>query len=203
MPDAVDGVVQMTVRLKKSGNWSGVVVDASGRPVASAFVGITGEQNQVLLRGHLLEAAGHFSVAVTGGGGDFKLSAIQKPWAVVAASEEGFGLTPAAEFQKSHRIRLLPYGTLQGTYRGDVDENGTTSLSLILFAGGNNPWLGIITGPPIKVTANGTFQLEQVPPGNHKLQRMVLNNGNLQVVSSQDVLVEPGQTTTVEFGKEP
>jgi flagellar basal body L-ring protein FlgH len=32
---------------------------------------------------------------------------------------------------------------------------------------------------------------------------MVLNNGNLQVVSSQDVLVEPGQTTTVEFGKEP
>ena len=203
MPDAVDGVVQMTVRLKKSGDWSGVVVDASGRPVASAFVGITGEQNHVVLKAHSLESVAPSSMAVTREGGDFKLSAIRKPWAVVAASEEGFGLTPTAEFQKSHRIRLLPYGTLQGTYRGDVDENGTTSLALMLFAGGNNPWLGIISGPPIKVTANGTFRIEQVPPGNHKLQRMVLNDGSFQVVPFQDVLVEPGQTTMVEFEKGP
>ena len=202
MPDAVDGVVQMTVRMKESGDWSGVVVDASGRPVASALVCITGEQNHVVLKGHSLESVGPSSMAVTGVDGDFKLGAIRKPWAVVAALEEGFGLTPAAEFQKSHRIRLLPYGTLQGTYRGDVDENGTTSLSLILFAGGNNPWLGIISGPLIKVTANGTFLLQQVPPGNHRLQRVVLNNGNLQVVSFQDVLVEPGKTTMVEIEKE-
>jgi hypothetical protein len=203
IPEAVGGVIDMAFRLKKSGEWSGVVVDASGRPVPEAWVGITGKQGELELDGYrLIPLLTGSPMAVSGSGGDFKLRAIKNPIAVAAATAGGFGVTLAEEFQRHHRIRLLPYGTLQVGYHGDVDADGGVRLQLQLFKGGNAPWPGILmsggVGRPI--SANGRFEFHTIPPGNHKLIRLVQKGTITEIVSLQDVVVESGQTTTVEIG---
>ncbi len=224
IPEAVEGVIEMTFRLKKSGDWSGVVVDASGRPVPEAWVGLTRRQGELLLDGYRLRPVFPGSpMAVAGSEGEFKLRAIQDPSAVVAATAEGFGVTPSEEFQRHHRIHLLPYGTLQGVYHGDADPDGMVQLRLQLFSGGNAPSLGIILAGSAgqSIPANGRFEFTTIPPGNHKLFRVAQKRQNTEIapvqdvageirvvqkgpiteiIPLQDVVVEPGQTTTVEVG---
>jgi hypothetical protein len=202
IPPAVNGVVQMTLRLKKSEDWSGTVVNANGQPIAGVTVALSGNHGGVSLQSGHLESHSDSVISVSGPDGSFKLSAVQSPIAVVAASPDGFGVATVDEFRTSRRVRLLPYGRVEGTYRGRVDDNGTAKLSLQLFTGTGGGYIGVSGdwgGFQNPVTAGGTFSFTRVPAGNHQLVRLIQAGANSWTHAPlKDAPVEPGKTTTVE-----
>jgi len=206
IPAAVNGVIQMTIRLKPAEHWSGVVVDEAGRPVAGATVALTSLQEQVMLQGDRLESWRESAMVVTGADGAFKLSPAQNPTGVAAAAASGFGFMSVEEFRQARRIRLAPFGAVEGTYRGRVDNDGTARLSLQLFNGSGGGYVGISGnwGGLQNPTPGGTrFSFAKVPAGNHQLIRLLqvgANSWNHQPL--EDVVVQPGQTTTVDIDVE-
>lgn len=203
IPPAVNGVVQMTLRLKKSEDWSGTVVNANGQPIAGVTVALSGNFGNVFLQNGRLESQSDSAISISGPDGGFKLSAVQNPTAVVAASPDGFGVAMVDEFRTSRRVRLLPYGRIEGTYRGRVDDNGTAKLSLQLFSGTGGGYIGVSGdwgGFQNPVASGGTFTFTRVPAGNHQIVRLVQAGANSWTHAPlKDAPVEPGKTTTVDI----
>jgi beta-lactamase regulating signal transducer with metallopeptidase domain len=206
IPAAVNGVIQMTIRLKPAEDWSGVVVDEAGRPVAGATVALTSLQEQVMLQGDRLESWRESAMVVTGADGAFKLSPAQNPTGVAAAAASGFGFMSVEEFRQARRIRLAPFGAVEGTYRGRVDNDGTARLSLQLFNGSGGGYVGISGnwGGLQNPTPGGTrFSFAKVPAGSHQLIRLVQAGANSWSHQPlKDVVIEPGRTTTVDIDVE-
>lgn len=203
IPPAISGVVQMTLRLKKSEDWSGTVVDASGRPVARASVALSGNFGNVSLQNGRLESHSDSVIVLSGPDGSFKLNAVQNPIAVVAASPDGFGVATVDEFRTTRRIRLLPYGRVEGTHRGRVDDNGTAKISLQLFTGTGGSSIGVSGdwgGFQNPVASGATFSFTRVPAGDHQIVRLVQAGANSWTHAPlKDAPVEPGKTTTVDI----
>ena len=210
IPAAVNGVIQMTIRVKPAEDWSGVVVDAAGNPAAGVTVAIAGIGENLNLQGDRLDSWREGTVFNSGADGSFKLNPVQSPSAVVAAGPSGFGLSTVEEFRQTHRIRILPYGALQGTYRGPVDAtegaNGGAKLTLMLFAGSGKGYIGVSGswgGLQSSITSGGTFHYTKVPAGAHQLVRLVKAGANSWLHRPiQDVVIDPGQTTTVDVNVE-
>lgn len=206
IPAAINGVIQMTIRLKPAEDLSGVVVDEAGRPVAGATVALTSLQEQVMLQGDRLESWRAGATVVTGADGAFKLNPAQNPTGVAAAAASGFGFMRLEEFRQVRRIRLVPFGTLEGTYRGRVDDDGGARLSLQLFAGANGGYTGISGnwGGLQNPTPGGSrFQFSRIPAGNHQFMRLIQSGANSwQHTPLKDVVIEPGQTTTIDIAVE-
>lgn len=208
IPAAVHGVVQMTIRLKPAADWSGLVVDASGTPVAGATVALISlsPHELVMLLGDRLQSWREGSVVITGSDGTFKLAPSQNPMAIAAAAAGGFGLLNLEEFKQTRRIRLVPYGTLEGTYRGRVDGDGSARISLQLFAGSREGTVGISGnwgGLQNPIAAGGRFQFARVPAGHHEVIRLVQAAGNSWSAHElTKVVIEPGRATTVDIAVE-
>ena len=207
IPAAVGGVVQMTIRLKPGGDWSGVVVDAAGRPVAGATVALAGGQEQVTLVGHQLESWAEGKVVVTGADGSFKLIPGQNPGGVVASAASGFGYTTVEEFQQTHRIRLMPFGTVEGTYRGRVDDDGMARITLQMTFEEPGMNRALVTGNwggiqnPIQ--AGSRFSFAKVPAGKHQLVRLRMTQAShWEHRPLRSLHVESGQTTTADIDVE-
>jgi len=206
IPAAVNGVIQMTIRLKPAEDWSGVVVDEAGRPIAGATVALTSLHEQVMLQGDRLDSWREGGTVLTGADGAFKLNPAQNPTGVAAAAASGFGFLKAEEFRQARRIRLVPFGTLEGTYRGRVDDDGNARLSLQLFAGANGGYTGISGnwgGLQTPTPGGGRFQFSRIPAGNHQFIRLIQAGANAWSHQPlKDIVIEPGQTTTVDIDVE-
>jgi hypothetical protein len=204
IPNPTNGVIQMTIRLKKSEDLSGVVYDIFGNPVAGATVALTGGQSTVSLRNGRLESHSGIPVQISGPDGSFRLEATREPIAVVAASPDGFGALFLDDFRKTRRIDILPYGTVQGTYNGRTDDDGMARLNLSLFTQRNVPigiaddWSGFVN----PIAAGQTFSFTRVPPGNHQIHRLTHGGNTWAHDPLKDVRVIPGQTTTINIEAE-
>jgi beta-lactamase regulating signal transducer with metallopeptidase domain len=206
IPAAVNGVIQMTIRVKPAEDWSGIVVDAAGNPAAGVTVAVAGIGENLNLQGDRLDSWREGTVFTSGPDGSFKLNPVQQPNAVVAAGPAGFGLSTVEEFRQTRRVRLLPFGALQGTYRGPVDAtegaNGGAKLTLQLFAGSGQGYIGISGswgGLQSSLSSGGTFHYTRVPAGSHQLVRLIKAAANSWAHRPiQDVVIEPGQTATVD-----
>jgi hypothetical protein len=204
IPNPVNGVIQMTIRLKKSEILSGFVYDIFGNPVAGATVAITGTQSNVSLRNGRLESYSGIPIIISGPDGSFRLQALPQPIAVVAANPDGFGALLVDDLRATRRIELLPYGTITGTYNGRTDESGMAHLNLSLFTEQDNPisisgdWSGFVN----PIAAGQTFSFTRVPPGNHQIHRLTHGGNTWAHAPLKDIHVIPGQTTTVNIEAE-
>lgn len=206
IPPSAEGVLQMTIRLKKSEDWSGVVVDASGRPVPNATVALASPSEGVVLQGDRLDSWSGRPVVITGTDGAFNLEPGKRPVGVVAAASAGFGFTPIEEFRATRRVRLAPFGAIEGVYRGRVDADGGARLHLGLFTGEGGAFIGVNGGwgggqnPTQK---DAPLRFTKVPAGNHQLLRLVQSTGSFMTHSPlKDIRVEAGKTTQVEIRPE-
>jgi len=201
IPNPVNGVIQMTIRLKKSEILSGFVYDIFGNPVAGATVAITGSQSNVSLQNGRLESYSGIPIIISGPDGSFRLQALPQPIAVVAANPDGFGALLVDDFRATRRIELLPYGTITGTYNGRTDESGMAHLNLSLFTQPDDPistsadWGGFLS----PIAAGQTFSFTRVPAGNHQILRLTHGGNSWSQAPLMDVRVIPGQTTTVDI----
>jgi len=149
----------MTLRLKRTEGFSGTVVDETGKPVAGASVKLTSIDGlaATLLQGRLEPDAG---VGLTAADGTFRLNPQHPPLAVAAVAPQGFALVPVEDLRTTHRVRLEPYGTIEGTYRGGTEDDHIARLTLALFSGEDSPQPGISgswNAPEILVSSGATF----------------------------------------------
>ncbi len=199
IPASVNSRVQMTIRLRKSEEFAGTVVDSTGRPVPGATVVLLTPRQHVILVGTRLQTISENAVQVAAGDGSFKLNPVRDPQGIVAAHDTGFARVSVEEFRASGRIVLLPWGRVEGAYQGRVDASGFTRLNVMLFAGASGfSRHGPETSP--QVAQGGSFTIENLPPGRHQLHWSISTGPNSARGSFlEDFDVLPGETTTLNI----
>jgi len=200
-PEAQNGTVQMTVRLKQSASLSGVVLTPDGAPapgVKVAAVSATSHSFIQLSAGHLRSVDSHTKIATTDGEGQFKIPSADEDGTVVAAGDPGFARAPMAEVRSTGSITLQTWGRIEGTLKIGGQPGADKDL---LF---NLTIPGIATdfnGYKATTDDQGQFSFEKVPPGDGAVVRLIRTAPSSWTHSdSTPVTVQPGQTTQVALG---
>jgi protocatechuate 3,4-dioxygenase beta subunit len=201
IPTAVDGIVQMTLRLRKSEDLSGIVVDAAGRPLPGVSVTAwSNERNIEIEEGRLQIDFGRTAAAVSAADGSFRATPSLATKVIVASSPQGFGFMPIEGFRASRSVQLQPFGTIEGTYRGRTNSDGKIFLALHLFSPTRNGAPHIL-GPGRPVENGAAYSFAWVPAGTHQIYASFETDRPQQWkrLPVQDVTVRPGETLRLDL----
>lgn len=201
LPEAQNGIVQMTLRLKPSAGVSGVVLAPDGSPAPGVSVAFApnGPRSSIQLTGGRLRSFDDYSRAtITDAEGHFRISSVADDGSVVAAGEPGFGRAPIAEVRNSGIVQLQAWGRIEGTLRiGGQPAVGKELLFNLSQAG----IMADFNGYKATTGDQGQFTMEKVPPGDGAIVRLIRTSPNSWSHSdSTPVTVLPGQTTQVALG---
>lgn len=201
MPQAQNGVVQMTLRLKPSAGISGVVLAPDGTPAPGVSVAFAAEgpRSTIQLTGGRLRSFNQRSrVTITDADGHFQISSVPDEGMVAAAGEPGFGRAPLIEVRNSGILQLQAWGRIEGSLRIGGQPGVGKEL---LF---NLSQVGIMAdfnGYKATTDDQGQFTIEKVPPGDGSIVRLIRTSPNSWSHSdSTPVTVLAGQTTEVTLG---
>lgn len=204
LPDAVNGVVQVTLRLKPSASIRGVLVNAQGQPVAGGTVALTKESTmgggQLQLRkGKLRTYSNGEKVVTTDADGKFSLgSPPETGGLVIAAAESGFARATVEEVRNSGRLVLQEFGRIEGTIRIAGSPSAGQEFMFSLMSIGVSPdWDSYRTVSD----ASGKFAFDKIPPGEGQVVRLIKTSPNSWMHShNTTVTIEAGKTAQVNFG---
>ncbi len=203
IPDAQNGVVQVTIRLKPSAALKGVVAMPDGTPVPGANVVAVSDGGEL---GYNVQLQGsHFHsynqqarVATTDADGKFSVSAPPDTGTVLATADEGFASAPIDAVRASGVLTLQAFGRIEGT----LTIAGSPGAGQDLFFTIDTP--GVMTdfnGYKSTTDDQGHFTFEKVPPGDGSIVRLVKMTSNSWMHSHKTaVTVQSGQTTQVALG---
>ena len=200
LPEAQNGVVEVTLLLKPSAGVSGVVLAPDGNPapgVSVAFA-VNGRSSLQLTGGRLRSFDDYSRATITDAEGHFQISSVPDEGTVAAAGEPGFGRAPLTEVRNSGTVQLQAWGRIEGTLKIGGQPGVGKEL---LF---NLPQSGIMAdfnGYKATTDDQGQFTIEKVPPGDGSIVRLIRISPNSWSHSdSTPVTVLPGQTTQVTLG---
>jgi uncharacterized GH25 family protein len=202
--EGADGTAQVVVRLKATGMLDGVVLAPDGTPAPGVSVAVVSDNNQMggnivqLSNGRLRSFGGQNKVTTTDESGHFHIPSLPESGTVVAAGKQGFARVPIAQVQGGGTITLGAWGRIEGTLM-IAGKPGTGQQLLFSFPNG-----GLATdydGFKSTVDDQGHFSMENVPPGEGSIVRLVPMGPQSWMHSYRtSVTVEPGQTTQVNIG---
>ena len=206
LPAPQGDYVTVTVLLEANLATEGTVVDAAGQPVPDVAVGVAGKDwnsGIQLGRGRIMSSGSNRNnLTSSDAQGHFRPPGVPDPQLLVAITPTGFGETTWAEFEQTRTIVLQPFGRIEGTLyvAGKPAEGQGMMLNL------NPPGSGSLSGDwnafKVETDKDGKFAIEQVPPGERDLVRLIQTAPNSWMHSHRTpVTVLPGQTTTVILGK--
>jgi hypothetical protein len=141
------------------------------------------------------------SLLMTDDRGNFRLPSDESISRIIVAHPAGYAEVTLAALAADPTIRLEPWGRLQGTYT--VGGQPATNRDL-LFQYGQSHSSEVSTSFEAYRTRTddaGRFVFNQVPPGQHKIIRLIpVGGGALQHDPIADVEIRPGETTTTTLG---
>ena len=126
---------------------------------------------------------------------------------VVAVHAEGIAAAASLDLATEPILpilRLQPWGRLEGTYVSGA--KGVAGRELFFEYGRDGAGSVLADFPAYRVTTdeNGHFTFSQVPPGKHRLVRLIQEGiGSLTMWSHrplEEVEIRPGETTRVTVG---
>jgi hypothetical protein len=206
------GGQQLKFLLKKGRNLEGEIVAADGStPVSGAHVFLCNATAGVYMDkpAEARDISGDLPEVTTGANGRFHFEPRADAHTIVVVHPSGYLEIPAAEFQKTNRFRLQPYGIIEGTLQvnGKPAAGESVGVSTFIYPWGD----GIRNFPPLQLyltattDADGRFRFEKVPPGereiHHTLKRRAGRIGPIPNSNRTFVQVEPGKISRVELGK--
>jgi hypothetical protein len=201
LPEAQNGVVHLTLRLKPSAGLSGILLAPDGTPAAGvgvAFTPATPASRVQLTGGRLRSFDSRGGPAMTDADGHFRISSVQDDGNVVAAGEPGFGLATVGEVRQSGTLQMQAWGRIEGTLKiGGQPGAGKELLFTLSQSGISTDFNGY------KATTDdqGQFRIEKVPPGEGAIVRLIRTSQNSWSHSdSTPVTVLAGQTTQIALG---
>jgi len=191
----------MTIRLRKSEDLSGIVVNAAGRPVSGATVASWSRGEDIQIQdGYLQVDFGRKPATVTAEDGFFREAQDGGTKGIVAASPQGFGYTPIEEFRTSRRVELIPFGRIQGKWSDPSNPDGKRGFGVRLFTKTQDPRPWII-GPFTSRTSSEppySFQFMWIPAGIHQFYTGDEAPGASRLSTFQEVTVRPGETIEID-----
>jgi uncharacterized GH25 family protein len=200
-PEAQNGIVQVTVRLKSSAALHGVVTSPDGTPLPGVNVAVVkgGPGGNVSLQhGHLRSWDPQTKVAITEAEGRFSVGSPPEGGTVVAAGDFGFASAPIDQVHASGIIVLQPFGRIEGIMKIAGEPAAGKDLMVDLsIPGVSTDW------DSFKTTTDdqGAFNFDKVPPGEVTIVRLIQTSSNSWTHSyGKAVVVEPGKTTQVSLG---
>jgi len=201
MPDAQNGFVQMVVRLKPSAGLSGMVLAPDGSPAPGVNVAVSGDpmhSNIQLSDGRLRSYNDRSRIATTGADGRFSISSVPDVGTVVAAGTPGFARAPLEEVRSTGIITLQLWGRIEGTLK----IRGQPAAGKDLLFNLSIPGIGTdFNGYKSTTDDQGQFTMENVPPGDGAIVRLISTSPNSWSWSdSTSVTVKSGETTQVTLG---
>ena len=206
LPDAQNGVIQMTIKLTSSPALRGKVVLPDGTPAPEVSVVITHpSQNDAaswvhFQNNHFTSYSGGVTFATTDANGEFVLgSPPLSGGGIAAAGDAGFVDESIDQFRVNTTLVLQPYGQIQGTLTIGGQPGVGVQLYFTKTAEGiDTDWGG---GFRATTDAQGQFSFSNVPPGDGQIVRMVQTSPNSWTWSDQtSVTVKPGEVTQVNIG---
>ena len=188
-------------KLRKATPLSGVVRGSDGKPVAGAEVALSNSDNYVRIEnGHLMfnlvvDTANHTK---TGSDGRYTFRPQEKPVAIVAAHEAGFGVRPRDHLAPAFDVTLVPWGRIEGVLK--IGKNYAPNKKV-------SAWLNkhAIDGRIDYETTtdeHGRFVFERVTPGAITVYRYVDTADHRGWIPSNPAVVDvnPGQSVHIEVG---
>jgi len=166
-----DGPQTFEFRLERGGHASGRVVDAKGRPIARAVVGLNGLGFGFFVRDHHASSANDAPQALTDSDGRFSIRLKLNTESLLVVHEAGIAQTPVAQAKRA-TIVLQPWGAIEGVALTAGRPAAGQRLSL-------HSWMSESdTEPPgatldhhVTTDAQGRFRFDHVPPGPVALSR--------------------------------
>lgn len=208
---ADEGEAQFDVWLRAAAATAVTVLLPDGRLAVNADIGLVSPSAGLrLIPGGFsrenLQSGG--SLLTTDGQGQFRLPPDAAVARVIAAHPGGFAETTPAVLAAEPVIRLQAWGRLEGTY---LSRGQPAADRELLFQYGQGDFTTVSSDSRayrVKTDRDGRFVFPQVPPGQHRLVRLVPEKGlpgmsSGTVWSHQPLLevdIHPGDTTTVTIG---
>lgn len=205
LPAPQDNYVTVTVLLEANLAVEGTVVDAAGQPVPDAAVGVVGKDwnsGIQLGRGRIVSSGSNRNnLTRSDAQGRFRPPGVPEPRLLVAITPTGFGEISWAEFEQTKTIVLQPFGRIEGTLLVAGKPAEGQGLMLNLSQAGSGSLSGDWNAFKVETDKDGKFAIEQVPPGERDVVRLIQTQPNSWMHSHRTaVAVLPGQTTTVVLG---
>ena len=174
------------------------------RPAAQADVGLAMPQAGLQLvpggfsRQNVQDGA---ALLTADAAGKFRLPSDDSVTRIIIAHPEGFAEVTPAALAFDPIVQLEPWGRLEGTYL--VGGQPATNRDL-LFQYGQTHSEAIsasFEAYRVKTDQAGRFVFNQVPPGKHKIVRLIpVGAGALQHEAFAEVEIRSGETTTTTIG---
>ena len=201
-PEAQNGIVQVTVRLKPSAAIRGIVKSPDGTPLPGVSVGIAGDGpgHGVSLQGsHLRSWSSDSKVSTTDSQGQFTLaSPPETGGTVVAVGDLGFASATVEQVRANPILILQLFGRIEGTLKIGGQPGAGKELYFSMDSSGINT---DFNGYKTTTDEQGKFSFERIPPGTGDIVRLIRTSPNSWTHSGRtSVTVQPGQTTQVMLG---
>jgi peroxiredoxin len=190
-----DGDRRIDFNLQKGDVLAGTVYLPDGKPASGAEVAICSEgAGAVLGAGRLIEQF-RTNVTVTGPDGTFAFAPPEEARAIYAVSQEGFARLDLEEAKPPFALTLRPWGKIEGTARAGGQPLANAAINLeqpFAYMGLTLSFYDFLA----KTDSGGRFAFSNVPPIEVRVSRMINNTAQ----NPQFAVVEPGQTTSVDYG---
>ena len=201
--DLDDGHQTLAAALIPSGSPNGVAFQPDGAPAAGAQMWVqTAEQNATLFRFESGQyyANGLDETAVKADG-QFTLPIAPAESPVVFASEKGYKETTVKAIQRTHQVRLEPWGRVEGIMKiaGQPAAGVPVGLRALFWT----PQVGLHVGCETTTAPDGRFVFTQVPAGEYKVYRAPSQRpGGIMAEDHQmPLIVKAGETTQIEYAQ--
>ena len=134
--------------------------------------------------------------------GRFSLPSIEATTGLVVVHEQGYAHVPETKFGSAQEITLEAWGQVEGILHigRSLGTNEQVSLQSGQMAFGASPLLAN-EDYQARTDESGRFIMRFVPPGEHRITRMIpTGNGSWQGSMGTVVTVKPGVVTQVSLG---
>jgi protocatechuate 3,4-dioxygenase beta subunit len=206
---STEGRVRYSFLLERASTLSGVVVDASGDPVAGAQVVIARSGNNVVMQNGYLdlrESASKPVHSATDGG--FTVTLPEEGFfLLIAVHENGFAELSKADISQEQVVKLQPWGKIAGvSMLGDTVDAGR-DISYFAQRPRDGRSFGMVEYDyETSTDEGGKFELDRVIPGAGTVSRVLVvdyGSGSLHSPGWQvPVDVAPGSQNSVKIGGE-
>ena len=166
-----NGTQTFEFRLQRGGLASGRVVDATGRPVVRAVVGLEGAGFGFIVRDNHTFSGNDAPQSITDTEGLFSLRLKLNTESLVVVHEAGFAQVPVAQAKRA-TIVLQPWGAIEGVVltAGQPAAGQRVFLQAWLPESDADLW-PVSLDTTVMSDAQGRFRFDHVPPGPVALSR--------------------------------
>jgi thiol-disulfide isomerase/thioredoxin len=202
---ADEGTQRFDFVLERADTLSGIVKLPDGKPAGGVDVVLATKADQILFQSGRLESRTTAPRCQTSPDGRFAFTAPNDDFLLIAVGDAGYADARPADFAKSDKIILQPWGRLEGEVMAGRRPKANEEISFSpARPHGGFPSGGLFHQYDTKTDDHGRFVFDRVIPGPGLVTRAIVTNfgrfSQRLVCGGDAVDIHPGRTAAVHIG---